>query len=231
MGEEVKTDFVSIYGINVNDHTSKKSGLTYLSWSWAWQKVKELDTDATFEILCDNHMELPWFTSPIVGYFVKVKTTIFNKTLTTCLPVLDGANKAMKDEPYTYEVKDWNASKTSGEEVMKTKNVDAINSFEINNAHMRCLVKCIAKNCGLGLYIYNGESAPPAEPVVPVEQTITEDRLTAVTKGLTSIKDRKELADYWETLGKLNELTDEVKALFGERGSEIKKSITEGESE
>ena len=25
--------------VNVNDHTEKKNGLTYLSWAWAWAEV------------------------------------------------------------------------------------------------------------------------------------------------------------------------------------------------
>ena len=32
--------FNTLNAINVNDHTEKKNGLTYLSWAWAWGEVK-----------------------------------------------------------------------------------------------------------------------------------------------------------------------------------------------
>ena len=35
--------------INVNDHTEKKNGLSYLSWAWAWAEVLKIDPQATWE--------------------------------------------------------------------------------------------------------------------------------------------------------------------------------------
>ena len=32
--------FLELNKINVNDKTEKKNGLTYLSWAWAWGKLK-----------------------------------------------------------------------------------------------------------------------------------------------------------------------------------------------
>ena len=34
--------------IDVNQHTEKKGNLTYLSWAWAWGKVKETYPQATY---------------------------------------------------------------------------------------------------------------------------------------------------------------------------------------
>ena len=34
--------FEQLNKINVNGHTEKKNGLTYLSWAWAWAEVKKL---------------------------------------------------------------------------------------------------------------------------------------------------------------------------------------------
>ena len=31
-----KSVFEVLNAINVNEHTEKKNGLTYLSWAWAW---------------------------------------------------------------------------------------------------------------------------------------------------------------------------------------------------
>ena len=34
--------------INVNEHTEKKNGLTYLSWAWAWAEALKADATASF---------------------------------------------------------------------------------------------------------------------------------------------------------------------------------------
>ena len=35
--------------IDVNKHTEKKQGMTYLSWAWAWGIVKDSYPNASFE--------------------------------------------------------------------------------------------------------------------------------------------------------------------------------------
>ena len=42
--------FTRLNTINVNEHVEKKNGLSYLSWAWAWGKLKELYPDATYTI-------------------------------------------------------------------------------------------------------------------------------------------------------------------------------------
>ena len=79
--------------------------------------------------------------------------TIDDVTHEMWLPVMDGANKSMKDEPYTYQVKEYENRKWTGNYVDKA--VEAATMFDINTAIMRCLVKNIAM-FGLGLYIYSG---------------------------------------------------------------------------
>ena len=41
--------------INVNEHTEKKNGLTYLSWAWAWAECLKADAAATWGVViyCD----------------------------------------------------------------------------------------------------------------------------------------------------------------------------------
>jgi len=34
--------------LNVNEHTEKKNGLTYLSWAWAWAEALKADATASF---------------------------------------------------------------------------------------------------------------------------------------------------------------------------------------
>ena len=141
--------FSTLYEINVNNHTEEKNGLTYLSWAWAWAEIKKVYPDATYTIKKFEN-SLPYVYDENVGYMVFTEVTIEGLTNEMWLPVMDGANKAMKSEPYTYKTK-------YGE-----KTVEAATMFDINKTIMRCLVKNLAM-FGLGLYIYAGEDLPQVE--------------------------------------------------------------------
>lgn len=123
---ESKNHHIELLAINVNDHTEKKQNLTYLSWAWAWAEVIKRDVGANYEFK----------PVQIFGETMMVfcDVTIFNKTITAYLPVMDHRNKAIN-------------------------NPDA---FAVNKAMMRCLAKGIALH-GLGLYIYAGEDLPEEE--------------------------------------------------------------------
>ena len=41
MSEKSKSVFETLNAINVNERTETKNKLTYLSWAWAWQIVKQ----------------------------------------------------------------------------------------------------------------------------------------------------------------------------------------------
>lgn len=140
-----RISFNEINAINVNKYVDDKSGLKYLSWSFAWGEIKKLDSEANFTIH-ENNEGHPFFVSPF-GVDVKVSVLFNGISHTMRLPVLDGANKPMKVESYEYSTKYGN------------KSVEACNTFAINKTIMRCLVKTIALH-GLGLYIYNGEDKP-----------------------------------------------------------------------
>jgi hypothetical protein len=157
--------FDKLYEINVNNHTEEKNGLTYLSWAWAWQEVKEVYPDATYTIKKFEN-SLPYVYDEKVGYMVFTEVTIEGLTHEMWLPVMDGANKAMKSEPYTYKTK-------YGE-----KTVEAATMFDINKTIMRCLVKNLAM-FGLGLYIYAGEDLPQVE-----EKKIDKELATALVNTL-----------------------------------------------
>jgi len=176
--------FNTLNAINVNDKTEKKSGLTYLSWAWAWAEVKKAYPDASF--LIDHYDGKPYLFDENLGYIISTKVTILGETLPMHLPVMDGANKAMKSYAYTYMVKDWNQSKQQGKNVFKDKTCEAATMFDINKTIMRCLVKNLAM-FGLGLYIYAGEDLPEEEKPEPV--TI-EDALVEV-KNVNTEEDRK----------------------------------------
>ena len=166
---EQKALFEKLVQLDVSNRTEEKNGLTYLSWAWAWQEFKLKCPDATYSIKTfhdETGIEKPYLRD---RYGIMVFTSITAKGITyeMWLPVMGGANEAMKDEPYTYKVKT-----SKGETLEKT--VAAATMFDINKTIMRCLVKNIAM-FGLGLYIYAGEDLP-AELDFP----ITEKQIEAI---------------------------------------------------
>lgn len=147
--------FNDIRLINVADKVEKKDGLTYLSWAWAWDVFKQNYPDANYTII-KNSNGLPYFESEH-GAMVYTTVTAGGITHEMWLPVMDGKNKAMKSQPYTYQV--WDSYKRQKVD----KSVEAYTMFDINKTVMRCLVKNLAM-FGLGLYIYAGEDLPDPEP-------------------------------------------------------------------
>ena len=146
--------FEDLNSLNINGHTEEKEvggkKLTYLSWPWAWAEVKKRYPDAHYTIW-KNEKGLPYTEDPMTGYMVYTSVTIDGITHEMWLPVMDGANKAMRSSPYEYK------TKYSG-----TKTCEAATMMDINKTIMRCLVKNLAM-FGLGLYIYAGEDLPEAE--------------------------------------------------------------------
>lgn len=155
--------FEEIAAINVNEHTEKKNGLTYLSWAWAWAEFCKIHPDATYKVYKDES-GLPYVFDPNTGFMCYVEVTADGITHEMWLPVMDSANNAMKAEPYVKKTK------------YKEFTVDAATMFDINKTIMRCLVKCLAM-FGLGIYIYAGEDLPE------VEKPSEEDRQKLVAQA------------------------------------------------
>jgi hypothetical protein len=150
MSEKTKSVFETLSAINVNDKAEKKSGLTYLSWAWAWGEVKKTYPDAVYSIVrCPVSQQIYSFDADL-GYMVMTSVTIQGQTLEMWLPVMDGANKAMKAEAYSYSTR------------YGDKSVEQASMFDINKTLMRCLVKNLAM-FGLGHYIFAGEDLPESE--------------------------------------------------------------------
>ena len=148
--------FNELFSVNVNEHTEKKNGLTYLSWSWAWSEIMKRYPEAKYEIKMFDGK--PYLKDDSLGYLVMTSMEIEGTERTMWLPVMDGANKAMKPDKYTYLVKEYKNREWTGGYI--EKEVEAATMFDVNTAIMRCLVKNIAM-FGLGLYIYSGEDLPP----------------------------------------------------------------------
>ena len=163
--------------INVNEHTEKKNGLTYLSWAWAWQEALKADPTASFEVktfMRDQYTELPYMDVNGTG-MVWVTVTMFKQPRTCMLPVMDHRNKPIM-------------------------NPDA---FQVNTAIMRCMTKALALH-GLGSYIYAGDDLPASDekeaPTTMGELTKNEDgpkyeNILAKTAWDNSDDSRKLFAD------------------------------------
>jgi hypothetical protein len=138
---------------NVNSHTEKKNNLTYLSWAWAWAEALKADEDAVYkvEMFGDKcYMDINGTA------MVFVTVTMFRKSVTCQLPVMDFRNKAIL-------------------------NPDA---FAVNTAIMRCMTKALSLH-GLGLYIYAGEDLPEGDSASDVDVGVMIDHLAAIDAAST----------------------------------------------
>lgn len=172
MSTDVKKTFQELYSKDVNKYVEQKNGLNYLSWAYAWAEFKKTYPDAAYEVKKDESGK-SYFGEPNIGYMVYTSVTAGGLTYEMWLPVMDGANKAMKDEAYEYSIKNPkfkyaklnnadgkyydNYGNEQKEYIIKT--VEPLSMFDVNKTVMRCLVKNLAM-FGLGLYIYAGEDLP-----------------------------------------------------------------------
>ena len=126
--------FNDLYAVNVNGHTEKKNGLTYLSWAWAWGEIKKRHPDATYTVY-ENADGWNYHTDGRTCW-VKTGVTVNGIEHIEYLPVMDYKNKSIP--------------------------VENVTSFDVNKAIQRSLTKACARH-GLGLYIYAGEDLPEEE--------------------------------------------------------------------
>lgn len=142
------SDFHKLLSLDVRNKIKTKQNQKFLSWTFAWSEFKKQCPSANYRVL-DNANGLPYFESNL-GIIVKTEVSSNGETLSMWLPVMNGANQAMKSEPYEYTVK-------TGK-----KHVNAATMMDINKTIMRCLTKNIAM-FGLGLFVFSGEDAPEPE--------------------------------------------------------------------
>ena len=158
----MKNYFEILNSVNVNEHTEKKNGLTYLSWAWAWAEVKKKFPEATYTIY-ENKDGWNYHTDGKTAW-VKTGVTIEGLEHIEYLPVMDMRNKSIP--------------------------VDNVTSFDVNKAIQRSLTKACARH-GLGLYIYAGEDLPESEqqpveiPNVSADTLRKEIFVIAAAKGYT----------------------------------------------
>jgi len=125
--------------INVSGKTEKKNGLTYLSWSFAWESLLSNYPKSTYKVY-ENSEGLNYHHDKKTAW-VKVGCTVEDIEHIEMLPVMDFRNKSIP--------------------------IDNITSMDVNKAIQRGLTKAIARH-GLGLYIYAGEDLPEDDRSVGV---------------------------------------------------------------
>ena len=143
MTDQKTSVFETLSKVDISDHVKKKMGLDYLSWSWAWSKLKSIYPNTPVPeptlyqemILTKNGYELtdrkvPYLTTP-TGTMVQVTVVIEGEPYTQSLYVMDNRNKTV---------------------INPQQNL-------INKTIQRCTVKAIAM-AGLGLNLYANEDLP-----------------------------------------------------------------------
>lgn len=204
-----KKEFESLYALNVNEKTEQKNGLTYLSWAWAWAEFKKHFPNAEYQVWKDEQGR-PYVYDENLGYMVYTRVTVDDLTHEMWLPVMDGANNAMKDKPYEIQ------------RGYKTITVKPASMMDINKTIMRCLTKNLAM-FGLGLYIYAGEDLPeeetaekPAEkPIKNTKPKITAEQQKHLCDLVTELKGVKQgCAEYLAKQMKLKLLSDATQEMY-----------------
>ena len=172
--------FQRLNAIDCSKHIEKKGKFNYLSWSWAWAMFKIECPDATFEKHhypnSDGH-SVP-YTKDEEGYaYVNVSVTTEGEKLSEVFPVLNNSNRPIQNP----------------------------NSFDVNTALQRCLVKAIAFH-GLGLHIYAGEDLPEQVSAAK-EEAAAEKKKESEAKALTERTSRA-LAFFGGMIENMNAETD-----------------------
>lgn len=236
--ERRKAMFDALYSLDLSDKLERRENdkLSYLSWANAWAEFKRAYPNATYRIIKDTNTNLPYFNDPNIGLIVYTEVTADGQTYEMWLPVMDAKNKAMREQPYTYQVYD------SYKKTYIEKTVQAATMFDVNKAIMRCLVKNLAM-FGLGLYVYAGEDLPNEEtfkaennsqkkqqpkrtratvttPTATSQQQA--DKYSGIKAAISSCNDNASLLSLYNQHRNEVEGNVEIKALFTERKNQLK---------
>jgi hypothetical protein len=165
-------NFSVLRKVNVNDHIKKKNNLSYLSWAYAVDELLQLDPAATWEYKFGKQ--------PVV---TAMDTTVF----------LDVPYVRIGDTAMVFcTVNAFGVSRTAQLPVMDHRNKPIPNpdSFQLNNAMQRCLVKDIPE-----------EDKEPPKPKLTIEQITEAKKLLSDCKTIEALRD---------TFNAFDEVTREV---------------------
>lgn len=196
---EAMSVFDTLNKIDVSKYVEKKNGLSYLSWAWAWGKLKENYPDATYTIYEDANGRN--YHTDGKTCWVKTGVTVRGIENIEYLPVMDYKNASIS--------------------------VDKVTSFDVNKAIQRSLTKAVARH-GLGLYIYAGEDLPE-EAKQTVKTVQYEDPMDAPFEPAPTLKQKneakkatQEAAPPWDDL---KVTPEDINHYFGEFSDEGKARV------
>lgn len=172
-----KSVWETLAEIDVTTHIEQKGKFSYISWAWAWALVKQNYPTATFEKLTfvDNQNNvLPFMRDSLTYTYVSCSVTIEGITQKEIFPVLGNKNEPLK----------------------------AATSFQVNTAHQRCLVKCLAYH-GFGTNVYAGEDLPVMDANFEIKKATKADQDHAhyqrIDSLLASCNSSEELMTAWKS--------------------------------
>jgi len=145
--------FETLNKINVSNKIEKKGNLSYLSWAWAWQTLKQYYPKANYKVY-ENEHGMNYHNDSMTAW-VKVGVTVEDLEHIEYLPVMDFKNKSIP--------------------------LSNITSMDVNKAIQRALTKAISRH-GLGLYIYAGEDMPSEVDGTPIKLYNTASKQTPQDK-------------------------------------------------
>lgn len=235
--------FNTLFTTNLNEKCEKKNGLSYISWANAWAEFLKVYPTATYRVLKDPNTNLPYFSDPNLGIMVYTQVNADGLIHEMQLPVMDSSNKAMRTEPYSYQV--WDKYKNAYVE----KRVEAATMTDINRSIMRCLTKNLAM-FGLALYLYAGEDipenvatssesgdekAPATRKTTAPRKTTTRssatneapaptDRYAGIKSALDAVQSNAELLSLYRQHQNEVESNPEVKKLFTQRKQQLQQT-------
>lgn len=163
--------------IDVSSHIEKKGQFSYVSWAWAWALVKQHYPEAVFKKLnfVDNQGNtLPFMRDSLTYTYVSCVVTIEGIAQEEIYPVLGHKNEPLK----------------------------SATAFQVNTAHQRCLVKCLAYH-GLGTSIYAGEDLPIMQSDYDIKKASKDEKdhsnFQRIDNLLAKCKSTSELMGVWKS--------------------------------
>jgi hypothetical protein len=153
--KEQQSVFKTLSSVDIREKIETKGNVKYLSWSFAWEILKEHYPSAERVVYENPSTGLNYFTDGNTAY-VKVGVRVDGIENIDYLPIMDFRNQSIR--------------------------LDKLTSMDVNKAIQRSTAKAIAMH-GLGLQLWTGEDMPEmttAKPTKPAKATEEEPKLTTL---------------------------------------------------
>lgn len=173
--KEQQSVFKTLSSVDIREKIETKGNVKYLSWSFAWEILKEHYPSAERIVYENPATGLNYFTDGVTAY-VKVGVKVDGIENIDYLPIMDFRNQSIR--------------------------LDKLTSMDVNKAIQRSTAKAIAMH-GLGLQLWTGEDMPEmtvAKPTKTAKATEEPTKLPTLTmnsddynKVLKYVQDNKAL--------------------------------------